>query len=136
MNTVCIIGRLGKDPELKYIQDGKAVAQFSVALDEGKDKDPSWVDVTAWEKTAEAVGQYLQQGDECAVTGRLRRERWQTEGGDKRSRLVVVASSVDFGRKKGESAGGSAVPQGREAAVAAGFGGGAVGAEEDPFGSE
>lgn len=111
MNNVSIIGRLGKDPELKHLQDGKAICSFSLALDEGKDASPSWVDVTAWEKTAENVAQYLSKGDECAVSGRLRQERWETDSGEKRSRIVIVASRVDFLRKKGGEEGTGSPPR-------------------------
>lgn len=122
MNSVNIIGRVGKKSELRHMGDGKAVGNFSLALDEGKDKPPTWVDVTIFEKTAEAVNQYLNVGDECAVSGRLKQEKWEKDG-QPQSKLVVVASRVDFLRKKGEKAEGgaasdSAVPKGREAAVA------------------
>lgn len=134
MNSVNIIGRLGRDPELKYLTDGKAVCSFSLALDEGKDRPPSWVDVSAFEKTAENVAEYLRKGDECAVSGRLRQETWEKDG-QKRSALKVVASRVDFLRKKGEghgeSGGDGAVPRGREAAVAQ-----QPAAEDDPFGDQ
>ena len=134
MNSVNIIGRLGRDPELKALPDGKAVCSFSLALDEGKDRPPSWVDVIAFEKTAENVAQYLCKGDEAAVSGRLRQETWEKDG-QKRSVLKVVASRVDFLRKKGEShgdgGGESAVPRGREAAVAQ-----EAAAQDDPFGDD
>jgi len=134
MNSVNIIGRLGRDPELKYLTDGKAVCRFSIALDEGKDRPPSWVDVSAFEKTAENVAQYLHKGDECAVSGRLRQETWEKDG-QKRSALKVVASRVDFLRKVGEGHGdgdGGAVPRGRDAAAAQQ----APAAQDDPFGDE
>lgn len=136
MNTVCVIGRIGRNPELKYTAAGKPVCSFSVAIDEGRDQEPTWIDVTAFDKTSEVVAQFLNQGDECAVSGRLRQERWE-QGGEKRSKLSVVASRVDFLRKKGEGAGkGSAVPASREEAVAGGVGGGAVNHETDPFGDQ
>lgn len=107
MNSVNITGRLARAPELKYTQSGKAVCTSRVAIDEGKDKDPTWVDVVTWDKTAEMLAQYMGQGDEIGVTGRLQSRQWETQEGGKRSVVEVVAQRVDFLRKKGESGGGN-----------------------------
>lgn len=132
MNSVNVTGRIGKEPELRRTASGKAVCSFSLALDEGKDQDPTWVDVTAWEKTAELVDEYLDKGDECGVTGRLRQERWEAENGEKRSRLVVVANQVVFLRKKGEGASHSQnAPTPQQAPAPDEYG--PINENEDPF---
>ena len=138
MNLVNIIGRLGRDPELKYATSGIAVCAFSLAVDEGNDKPPSWLDIVAFEKQAESASQYLAKGDECAVSGRLKQESWQNEAGEKRSRVVIVASRVDFLRKKGESAGtaAQAKPPATAQAAAPADAYGPVGDAEDPFGDQ
>jgi single-strand DNA-binding protein len=107
---------LARAPELKYTQSGKAVTTVRVAIDEGKDKDPTWVDVVAWDKTAEMLAQYMGQGDEIGVTGRLQSRQWETQDGGKRSVVEVVATRVDFLRKKGDSAGNGGGGQQQQAA--------------------
>ena len=104
MNNVTLIGRLGQDPELKYTASGMAICTVSLALDQGKDKEVGWVPVVCMEKTAENIAQYMNKGDEIGVTGRLSYRSWEQEG-KKRSALEVVASRVDFLRKKGEGGG-------------------------------
>ncbi len=133
MNSVNVTGRIGKEPEMRQTTSGKSVCNFSIALDEGKDQDPTWVDVTAWEKTAELVNEYLAKGDECGVTGRLRQERWEADGGEKRSRLVIVANQVVFLRKKGE---GAASCQPAPAAQPPPPAAAPMGDDEDPFGDQ
>lgn len=95
MNTVAIIGRLGKDPELKYTQSGKAVTTLSVAVDAGRD-EIAWVNVVCWEKTAEAVCEHLSKGAQVGIEGRLQTRQWQTNDGQQREVLEVVAHRVDF----------------------------------------
>ena len=106
MNSVNIIGRLGGDPELKYTQSGMAICTVSVAFEQGKDKDAGWVHVVAMEKTAENLAQYMNKGDEIGVSGRLSHRSWESNEGQKRSALEVVANRIDFLRKKGEGGGG------------------------------
>ena len=94
-SQVHIIGNLGRDPEVKYTPSGKAVANFSVAINDGTQDNPhtSWVNVTAWDKTAERMAT-MQKGACVAVFGRIKEESWVTQAGEKRSRLGVVASLV------------------------------------------
>jgi len=97
MNQVCLIGRLGRDPELRVTQGGMSVAKFSLAVprrDEAKSTD--WFDVTCFGKTAEAVGQYLKKGAQVGISGRLQQDKWTTQDGQQRSRIVVIAAQVDF----------------------------------------
>lgn len=95
MNSVNLVGRLGDDPEIRYTQDGTAIATFSLAVSRGRD-ETDWVDVTCWEQQAETVSQYVRKGHLVAVSGRLRQEKWETDAGEKRSKLGVVAQRVDF----------------------------------------
>jgi single-strand DNA-binding protein len=76
-----LIGCLGRDPEIKYTQAGKAVAKFSLATHEGKAKDGSqkteWHTVIAWEKLAEICQQYLKKGSLVFIEGRLAKREWK-----------------------------------------------------------
>lgn len=97
INNVVLTGRLGRDPEVKTTSSGKSVATFSVAVDDGygDNKTTSWVRVVAWEKTADAVGEYLHKGSLVGVSGRLQEQKWEKDG-EKKSILQVVAIKVEF----------------------------------------
>lgn len=101
VNKVIIIGRLGRDPEVRYTQGGAAVANFSVATSE-KWKDKSgdsqerteWHRVVTWEKQAEFAGQYLNKGHMVYVEGKLQTCEWQDKEGNKRQTTEIVAREV------------------------------------------
>jgi len=110
-NRVILAGNLTRDPELRYTPNGKAVASFGLAVnnrykagDEWKD-DTCFVDVTVWGKQAENCAEYLSKGRNVLVEGRLQYRTWETEEGQKRSKLEVVALNVQFlgGREAGSS---------------------------------
>ncbi|MDT3417142.1 single stranded DNA-binding protein [Brevibacillus aydinogluensis] len=96
MNSVNIIGRLTKDPELRHTtQNGKAVLNFDIAVDNGKDREPYFFTVTAWEKNAEKTAQYCKQGTLVGVTGRLVQEKYEKDGQTRRI-TKIEAISIDF----------------------------------------
>lgn len=99
MNFVVITGRLVHDPELRYTNTNKAVASFTVAVDEGKtasgDKKTSFVDCVAWEKRAEFIDQYFLKGDPITLCGRLETRTWEKDG-QKRKATELVVTSVEF----------------------------------------
>ena len=95
MNSVNIIGRLTRDPESRDV-GGKQVATFSVAINEGKDK-AIFIDVTAWEKTAQLVCSHFTKGSQIGVNGRLSVDQWEDrETGAKRTKVYVTASRITF----------------------------------------
>ena len=98
INQVILMGRLTHDPEMRTTPNGKNVCTFSIAVDRmTKDDQADFFSVTAWEKTAELVNQYLSKGSRCLVQGRLRQESWEDkETGKRRSRVEVVANDVTF----------------------------------------
>lgn len=108
INIVHVAGRLTRDPQTKVIGADRTVANFSIAMNERwKDKSGeakesvTFIDVSAWGRTAELVGQYLTKGSECFITGKLRSETWEDKSGEKKSKLTIVADSVQFiGGKK------------------------------------
>lgn len=102
-NKVIILANLTRDPELTYTPQGKAVAKFGIACNEGKDK-VSFFEVVAWEKTAELCSQYLTKGSGLLIEGKLHQNRWETENGDKRSKVEIIANNVQFMPKRGEVA--------------------------------
>lgn len=101
MNSVNIIGRLTRDPELIAAKGGTSIANFALALDRrDRDQEPVYVEVKAFAGQADAIAAHKSKGDEVAVEGRLELDRWEAQDGSKRSRLYVVANRVEFLRNK------------------------------------
>ena len=108
MNLVIVKGNLTRDPELRFTQSGQPVASLSVAVNrryrnkEGELKeDTDFFRVTAWNKTAENIATYLGKGSPILIQGRLKQSTWETDEGEKRSSVEIVASNVEFlGSKK------------------------------------
>jgi single-strand DNA-binding protein len=97
MNKVIIVGRLTRDPEVRYTQTGKAVASFSVAVDSGfgENKRADFIPVVVWEKLAEICGNNLTKGRRVLVEGRLQIRDYEKDG-QKRRAADVVAQNVEF----------------------------------------
>jgi single-strand DNA-binding protein len=98
INNVMLLGRLTNDVEVRTTPSGKNVASFSLAVDKGgKDDGADFIEVTAWEKTADLLSQYTSKGSKIIVQGRLNQQTWDDkETGKKRSKLAVVANDVTF----------------------------------------
>lgn len=108
-----IIGNLTRDPELRYIPSGQAVATFTVAANRsytsaaGEKKDEvSFIRVVVWGRHAEICNEYLKKGSSVFVEGRLQSRSWEAQDGTKRSTIEVISQSVQFlGRPSGRAAG-------------------------------
>ncbi len=103
VNKVMLTGRLTRDPELRYTPSGTAVSSFSIASSRSyKGKDGEWkqqvafVNAVAWTKLAVLVNEYLKKGSAVYVEGRLHSRSWETEDGQRRSALEIVAERVQF----------------------------------------
>jgi single-strand DNA-binding protein len=112
MNNVSLIGRLTREPELRYTASGKAVSSFGIAINEKYKSGDDWktdvcfIEITAWEKTAEACSQYLKKGSLCGVVGKLKYDTWESEDGKKNNKLSVVGKQIIFlDPKESEDAG-------------------------------
>lgn len=116
-NKVILMGNLTRDPELRYTPKGTAVAKLGVAVsrkwrnDTGEmQEETTFVDVDAFGKQAETIGQYLKKGRPIMIEGRLRLDQWEDKNsGQKRSKLNVVMESFQFldsGRSDDQSGGG------------------------------
>lgn len=96
INSVVLIGRLGRDPEVKFFDSGNAVASFTLAVDRGPDQNgeeqaPVWVPVKVWGKSATNASDLLRKGSKVAIAGKLELEEWKSRDGENRSKLLVVA---------------------------------------------
>jgi len=116
-NRVQLAGNLTRDPQVRFLANERAVANFGLAVNrryktnDGQQKEEVvFVDVEAWGRTGELVGQYLTKGRACFVEGRLRLDQWEDKNDhQKRSRLVVVADNVHFlDSPRGQGPGGPA----------------------------
>lgn len=99
MNHVILMGRLTKDPEIRYTESKKAVASFTLAVDDGKGRDgerrSQFIPCVAWEKTAELIDQYFKKGDPLTIIGRITVRSYEKDG-SKRWVTEVVASGIEF----------------------------------------
>ncbi len=105
MNKIMLIGRLTRDPELRYLKDtGTAVATFTLAVDrptaKDKEREADFISCTAWGKTAEFVANYFKKGGLSFVEGRLQIRKYEDNGENKYFTEVVVSSveKLDWGK--------------------------------------
>ena len=96
MNTSILIGNMARNPELRYTNSGKAVCNFTLAVNRGFNKDEAdFINCVAWEKTAESIANYLAKGKKAAVKGRIQVSSYEKDG-EKRYKTEVVAQEVQF----------------------------------------
>jgi single-strand DNA-binding protein len=106
LNHITLMGRLTRDPELRHIQSGTAVASFSLAVDrdfsskDSSEKATDFIDIVVWRNTAEFVSKYFSKGRMAVVSGRLQIRDWKDKDGNSRRSAEVVADNVYFGGSK------------------------------------
>ena len=104
LNHIVLMGRLTRDPELRYTQSQTPVASFSLAVDRdfgrGEEKQTDFIDCVAWRQTGEFVSKYFQKGSMAVVSGRLQIRDWTDRDGNKRRSAEVVVDNVYFGESK------------------------------------
>lgn len=105
MNKFIATGRLTSDPEIKFTQNNKCVANFSLAIDTGfgENKKTSFVNCTAWEKTAETIGNTLQKGRKVLIEGSWNQQRWDDSNGNKRTKDYCTVNNFEYCDSKKES---------------------------------
>jgi len=101
MNHIVLIGRLTRDPELRYTPNGVAVANFDLAVDrpvpnQQRERETDFIRIVVWQKQAEHCANYLKKGRLVAVEGRLQIRSYETQDGQKRRVAEVVANQVQF----------------------------------------
>ncbi len=137
VNKVILVGNLGKDPEVRYMPNGGAVANVTVATSEqwkdkqtGEQKERTeWHNVVFYQRLAEIVGEYLKKGSQIYVEGSLRTRKWQDKNGNDRYTTEIIASEMQMLGGRGGGGGGSASFGGGKAAGGSSGGGG----DEAPF---
>ena len=114
LNKVFLIGNLTRDPELRYIPSGSAVATFTVAVNRvfksqagEKKEQTSFIRIVVWGRRAEVCGEYLSKGSPVFIEGRLQSRDWETQDGQKRNTVEVVADNIQFLRMGAKSGAGA-----------------------------
>jgi single-strand DNA-binding protein len=118
LNKVMLIGNLGKDPEIRYTQDGSPVASFSLATSEtwtdkngNRQEHTEWHNIVAWTRLADLSKRFLAKGRQVYIEGRLRTREWSDKEGNKRRTTEVIASQmVLLGARSQNAEGGSSYP--------------------------
>jgi single-strand DNA-binding protein len=120
VNKVILVGNLGKDPEVRYTTDGKAIANITVATSESwkdratgeKQEKTEWHRVTFFDKLAEIVGQYLKKGSSIYLEGKLQTRKWKDKEGQDRYTTEIIGKEMTMlgGKKDGESSAPSKAP--------------------------
>lgn len=109
LNMVQLIGRLGKDPEIRYSQSGQAIANMTLATDESYTQDGNKIEKTEWHrlvafgKQAELVEKYLRKGNQVYIQGSLQTRKWQDQQGQDRYTTEIKLQRVQFLDKKGDN---------------------------------
>lgn len=124
VNKVTLIGRLGRDPELKYTAGGSAYCRFSIATDDSwtdrntgeRQERTEWHNIIAWEKLAEICGQYLTKGRQVYIEGSIQSRQWEDQDGNKRTSFDIRARDMVMlgtpgGANAGAAAAGASAPQ-------------------------
>ena len=106
LNRITIMGRLTRDPEIRYTQSQTPVTSFTLAVDrdfggrDGGEKQTDFIDCVAWRQTAEFVSKYFTKGSMAVVSGRLQIRDWTDRDGGKRRNAEVVVDNIYFGESK------------------------------------
>jgi len=106
MNTVVLVGRVGRDAEIRYFESGKVKANFSIAVNRWDAKTKSevadWFNIDVWDKLGEFAGEYVKKGTQVVVEGRIAQNKWtdKATGNDRESFLVVANNIRLLGSKR------------------------------------
>ena len=117
LNTITIMGRLTRDPELRYTQNKTPVASFTLAVDrdfsgrDGGEKQTDFIDCVAWRSTGEFVSKYFSKGKMAVVDGRLQLRDWTDNNGNKRRSAEVIADHIYFADSKKDGQAADTAPQ-------------------------
>jgi single-strand DNA-binding protein len=139
LNRAVLLGRLTKDPELRYTQSGTAVTTFTLAIDrrvpnQQGEREADFISIVVWSKLAELCAQYLKKGQQAAVEGRIQTRSYDNKEGRKVYVTEIVAENVQFlggGQGQGQGAGGHS--GGFESQQPSSFGAGGGGRSRDAF---
>ena len=111
LNTATFVGRAGRDAEIRYLENGKSVANFSLAVKRRKkDSDPIWIKIEVWGKIAQIAADYVKKGSMVGVTGEVDLDSWTDKAGASRSQLKLTANDLRLLGSKSDSQQQQAAP--------------------------
>lgn len=98
LNVVTLVGRAGRDPEVKYFESGSVVCKFTLAVNRlRRDTEPDWFDIEVWDRTAQIAADYVKKGSLVGITGTLRFDHWTDRStGVPRCKPIIRASQLDL----------------------------------------
>ena len=141
VNRAILVGRLGRDPEMRYTSSGTPVVNFSLATDEmwtdqnkERQKRTEWHNIVAWSRLAETCSQYLTKGQLIFIEGRIQTREWDDRDGNKRRTTEIVASDMRMLGRRGEPGEREAVGVGTSTESEKPIGVGASTESEKPIG--
>jgi single-strand DNA-binding protein len=110
MNNITLVGRAGRDPEVRYFESGTNVCNLTIAVNRRKkDEDPDWFNLEIWGKTAEVAANYVRKGGLIGVTGSMHQEKWTDRAtGEEKTKWVVRVDKLDLLGSKRDNDGGAA----------------------------
>ena len=145
-NTATIVGNVTRDPELRFAQSGMAITSFGVAWNrkrQDQEDEVSFFDVTCFRQLAENVAESIRKGARVVIYGTLQQRSWETEQGERRSKVEILADDVAPSLKwataevtkneRSSTGGGSTARPAARPAAPAPEGGGAANPDEEPF---
>ncbi len=108
VNAVMLVGRVGKDPEMRYFESGRVKTTFSVAVNRPtKEKETDWFDIELWGRQAEVAGEYVRKGSLVGIEGRLDFSSWTDDGGVKHNRPFINGQNLRLLGSKNDRGGGA-----------------------------
>ena len=133
VNSITLVGRAGRDPEVKYFESGSVVANLTLAVNRrSRDDEPDWFNLEIWGKQAQVAADYVRKGSLVGIIGSFKLDRWTDRtSGEERTRPVIRVDRLELlgGGRRGDGEGGG----GFAGAGGSGFGGGEPSGEEVPF---
>lgn len=107
VNSVILVGRAGRDPEMRYFESGRVKTTFSLAVNRPtKEKETDWFDIEIWGRQAEIAGEYVRKGGLIGIEGRLDFNRWTDDSGNRNAKPFVHATNLRLLGSKRDTAGG------------------------------
>jgi single-strand DNA-binding protein len=131
VNSITLVGRAGRDPEVRYFESGSVVANLTLAVNRrSRDDEPDWFNLEIWGKQAQVAADYVRKGALVGIIGSFKLDRWTDRAsGEERTKPVIRVDRLELLGSKRDGEGGG----GMGAGMGGGFGGGSPSEEEVPF---
>ena len=131
VNSITLVGRAGRDPEVRYFESGSVVANLTLAVNRrSRDDEPDWFNLEIWGKQAQVAADYVRKGALVGIIGSFKLDRWTDRAsGEERTKPVIRVDRLELLGSKRDAEGGGGMGSG----MGGGFGGGSPSEEEVPF---